>query len=126
MFGTSSHSGYRFEPVSAKARSGLSAYRGRRRDQRIVDLAGTHCRRTIVDSLPIALEGRPLLERAELHAEADMRSDIHVSRGEAVADKIVAARYRRLQHVEHRVEAAVADHSLAVLGHADSHESVCH
>ena len=54
---------------------------------------------TGADALPVALEGGALFDRAEHQAEADLRSDIDIGRGETVADEIIAARYRGFEHV---------------------------
>jgi hypothetical protein len=56
-----------------------------RRHQRVVDLAGVDGGRAGAEALPVALERRALLDRAELHAEAEMRADVDVGRGEGVA-----------------------------------------
>src|SRR5271155_4478714 len=76
----------------------------------VVDLARSLSGRTRAQKIPIALERGPLVDRAEHHAPADMRSDINVRGGEAVARDILAAVELILERGERLLAGAIADH----------------
>src|ERR1044071_3954684 len=69
----------------------------------VVDLLGAQRRRTREEPGDVTFEGGALLNRAELQTERDMRPDIDVGGGEAVADQVLAPRHGIFECV-HRSE----------------------
>src|ERR1700757_1261913 len=57
----------------------------------VIDLTRALRRRTRAQKIPITLERGPLVDRAEHHAESDMRPDISVRGGEAIACNVLGA-----------------------------------
>ena len=85
------------------------------RHELVVDLARPKRRRARFHERPIALERRTLVDRAEHHAKSDVRPDIDVRRGEAVAGDLLGAVELILDRGERRSLAApVADHRRAL------------
>jgi hypothetical protein len=63
--------------------SGVRGNRLRRGgDEGVVDLAGADGGRTALQAGGVALESRPLLDRAELQAPADVGAEVEVGRAE--------------------------------------------
>jgi hypothetical protein len=61
------------------------------RHERVVDLTRSLSRRTRAQERPITLKPGSLVDRAEGHTPAHMRSDINVRGGEAIARYILGA-----------------------------------
>src|SRR5207248_11689127 len=78
--------------------------------QIVVDLLGAQRPRAREEPSDIALESRPLLDRAELHAEANMGPNVDIRGRKTVAEQILALRDGAFESVHRRLESAVADH----------------
>src|SRR4029077_20869109 len=96
------------------------------RHQRIVKRFGAQKCRTVSEPLPILLEGRTFFDRSEHQPEADLRTDVEIGRGKALADEIWAPPHRVFQRLQDETDIAVTHHALAVRRHDEAEHLVAH
>src|SRR5271166_1842675 len=79
----------------------------------VIELFRPRISRPGAHPLPVALKSRTWLQRAEHHAETDLRADIEIGGAETIAHQIIDRGDRRFKRAYSLGEIAVAHHPLA-------------